>query len=110
MKINLKTLVTDRKGTQVTRNRIVEKDGKQQMELSPVWLSDALAEAFEKHDNREIPYRKLMGWAIDLDKTGEIDIREEDTQLFIQAIETSGLMPYVKFQAVSLVEGVKNGN
>lgn len=105
MNINLKILVTDRKGEQVTAQRVVEREGKQQLEISPIWLSDSVAEALEKHDDKNLPYRKLMGWAIDLDKTGSVEVKEEDMQLFKQAIETSALKPFVKFQAISIIEG-----
>jgi hypothetical protein len=108
MTINLKTLVVDRKGTQITQQRIVEADGKQKLEVAPVWLSDSVAEAFEKHEDRSVPYRKLMGWAIDLDKTGSVEIKPEDMQLFISAIESSALLPFVKFQAMSLIEVAQN--
>jgi hypothetical protein len=108
--INLKVLVVDRKGTQITQQRVVEIEGKQKIEVSPVWLSDSIAEAFEKHEDRSVPYRKLMGWAIELDKTGSVEIKPEDMQLFISVIESSALLPFVKFQAMSLIEVAQNGS
>jgi len=110
MRINFHTLVTDRKGTRITQQRVVEVEGKQRLEILPIWLSDSLAEAFERHDDRSLPYRKLIGWAIELDKSGEIEIKADDMQLFKQVIESSALLPFVKFQAISLIEVAQNGS
>ena len=110
MKLNFRTLVTDRKGTQITQQKVVEIDGKQKLEINPVWLNDSLAEAFERHDDRSLPYRKLIGWAIELDKSGEVEIKPEDVPMFVSVIESSALLPFVKFQAISLIEAAQNGS
>jgi hypothetical protein len=110
MTINLKTLVVDRKGAQITQQRVVEIEGKQKLEVAPVWLSDSVAEAFEKHEDRSVPYRKLMAWAIELDKTGSVEIKQEDMQLFISVVESSALLPFVKFQTMAIIEVAQNGN
>lgn len=99
--------VVNRKGEVQLKTAVFDVDGQQKMSVSKFILSESIAEALEKYQFKDIPFRKLIAWAIDLDKNSYVDLDDEERALFEKAIEQSDLLPFVKYQVFSVMEAKK---